>query len=73
MMIGGQSRAVLISVIFEKSMSISGRAKAGGGAVKNVAVEGRLSPLFDHTPILTLCRTRHSRCEEKRKVVEILG
>ncbi|RDL41304.1 p-loop containing nucleoside triphosphate hydrolase [Venustampulla echinocandica] len=30
MMIGGQSRAVLISVIFEKAMSISGRAKAGG-------------------------------------------
>lgn len=30
MMIGGQTRAVLISFIFEKSMSISGRAKAGG-------------------------------------------
>ncbi|KAM0335769.1 hypothetical protein ACHAQA_000819 [Verticillium albo-atrum] len=30
MMVGGQARAVLISVIFEKSMSISGRAKAGG-------------------------------------------
>jgi ATP-binding cassette subfamily C (CFTR/MRP) protein 1 len=30
MMVGGQSRAVLISVIFEKSMKISGRAKAGG-------------------------------------------
>ncbi|KAL2760620.1 hypothetical protein ACRALDRAFT_2056656, partial [Sodiomyces alcalophilus JCM 7366] len=30
MMIGGQTRAVLIGLIFEKSMSISGRAKAGG-------------------------------------------
>lgn len=30
MMIGGQVRAVLISVIFEKSMVISGRARAGG-------------------------------------------
>ncbi|KAF9881046.1 ABC transporter family protein [Colletotrichum karsti] len=30
MMIGGQSRGVLISMIFEKSMSLSGRAKAGG-------------------------------------------
>lgn len=30
MMIGGQSRAVLISLIFEKSMVLSGRAKAGG-------------------------------------------
>ncbi|KAF4626249.1 hypothetical protein G7Y89_g11911 [Cudoniella acicularis] len=34
MMVGGQSRAVLISVIFEKAMSISGRAKAGGRAIK---------------------------------------
>ncbi|KAK2024466.1 ABC transporter [Colletotrichum zoysiae] len=30
MLIGGQSRAVLISAIFEKAMSLSGRAKAGG-------------------------------------------
>jgi ATP-binding cassette, subfamily C (CFTR/MRP), member 1 len=30
MMIGGQSRAVLISMVFEKAMVISGRAKAGG-------------------------------------------
>ncbi|PNH41405.1 hypothetical protein VD0004_g5703 [Verticillium dahliae] len=30
MIVGGQARAVLISIIFEKSMSISGRAKAGG-------------------------------------------
>ncbi|KAI1391160.1 ATP-binding cassette transporter protein YOR1-like protein [Hypoxylon trugodes] len=30
MMVGGQSRAVLISLIFEKSMVLSGRAKAGG-------------------------------------------
>ncbi|KAG6035349.1 hypothetical protein E4U41_006116, partial [Claviceps citrina] len=30
MMMGGQSRAVLIAFIYEKSMVISGRAKAGG-------------------------------------------
>ncbi|KAH0552967.1 hypothetical protein GP486_006837, partial [Trichoglossum hirsutum] len=30
MMVGGQCRAVLIMAIFEKSMKISGRAKAGG-------------------------------------------
>lgn len=30
MMVGGQARAVLIEVIFEKAMKISGRAKAGG-------------------------------------------
>ncbi|KAI8633111.1 ATP-binding cassette transporter protein [Xylariaceae sp. FL1651] len=35
MMIGGQVRAVLISLIFEKSMVISGRAKAGGKAIAN--------------------------------------
>ena len=34
MMVGGQSRAVLISVIFEKAMKISGRAKAGGREIK---------------------------------------
>lgn len=30
MMVGGQSRAMLINAIFEKSLKISGRAKAGG-------------------------------------------
>ncbi len=33
MMVGAQSRAVLIAIIFEKSMKISGRAKAGGRAI----------------------------------------
>ncbi|KAI0547309.1 P-loop containing nucleoside triphosphate hydrolase protein [Xylaria curta] len=39
MMIGGQVRAVLISLIFEKSMVISGRAKAGGKALTNGSAE----------------------------------
>jgi ATP-binding cassette subfamily C (CFTR/MRP) protein 1 len=30
MMVGGQCRAVLISIIFDKAMVVSGRAKAGG-------------------------------------------
>ncbi|KAF2759281.1 ABC multidrug transporter [Pseudovirgaria hyperparasitica] len=30
MMVGGQSRGVLISVIFDKAMKLSGRARAGG-------------------------------------------
>jgi ATP-binding cassette, subfamily C (CFTR/MRP), member 1 len=34
MMVGGQTRAALISVIFEKAMKISGRAKAGGKEIK---------------------------------------
>ena len=33
MMVGGQSRGVLIAVIFEKAMKLSGRAKAGGKAI----------------------------------------
>ena len=33
MIIGGQSRSVLIAVIFEKAMRLSGRAKAGGRAI----------------------------------------
>jgi len=39
MMVGGQSRAVLISVIFEKAMRISGRAKAGGKEIKEGQAE----------------------------------
>lgn len=35
MMVGGETRAVLISVIFEKAMKISGRAKAGGLALED--------------------------------------
>lgn len=33
MMVGGESRAVLITLIYEKAMRISGRAKAGGKAI----------------------------------------
>ncbi|KAJ2985731.1 hypothetical protein NUW58_g5375 [Xylaria curta] len=42
MMIGGQVRAVLISLIFEKSMVISGRAKAGGMTVTKDTTEEKL-------------------------------
>jgi ATP-binding cassette, subfamily C (CFTR/MRP), member 1 len=38
MMVGGESRAVLISLIFEKAMKISGRAKAGGRALTDGSV-----------------------------------
>jgi ABC-type multidrug transport system fused ATPase/permease subunit len=40
MMVGGQMRAVLISAIFEKSMTISGRAKAGGRAIEGGQASG---------------------------------
>ncbi|KIX00378.1 uncharacterized protein Z518_10517 [Rhinocladiella mackenziei CBS 650.93] len=35
MVVGGECRAVLINAIFEKSLVISGRAKAGGKALKD--------------------------------------
>ncbi|KAH9910036.1 ATP-binding cassette transporter protein YOR1-like protein [Xylariomycetidae sp. FL2044] len=45
MLIGGQARAVLISLVFEKSMVISARAKAGGKAItdapRDVDTEGK--------------------------------
>ncbi|KAI1636918.1 P-loop containing nucleoside triphosphate hydrolase protein [Biscogniauxia mediterranea] len=39
MLIGGQSRAVLISFVYEKSMVLSGRAKAGGKELTNGPAE----------------------------------
>jgi ATP-binding cassette subfamily C (CFTR/MRP) protein 1 len=48
MLVGGQARGVLISVIFEKAMKISGRAKAGGREIKNVP-ENQETADSDHT------------------------
>ena len=39
MMVGGQTRATLINAIFEKSLKISGRAKAGGKAVDDEFID----------------------------------
>jgi ATP-binding cassette subfamily C (CFTR/MRP) protein 1 len=36
MMVGGQSRTVLVSMIFEKAMTISGRARAGGMEIRDI-------------------------------------
>ena len=36
MTVGGQARAVLIAVIFEKSMKLSGRARAGGKPIETL-------------------------------------
>lgn len=46
MMVGGESRAVLISMIFEKAMRISGRAKAGGKEIKDSPESEK--PIKDH-------------------------
>lgn len=39
MMVGGQARSVLIAVIFDKAMKISGRARAGGKSKDQVETE----------------------------------
>ena len=39
MMVGGQVRATLINAIFEKSLKISGRAKAGGKASEDETID----------------------------------
>jgi hypothetical protein len=44
MLLGGECRSVLISVIFEKAMRISGRAKAGGQAVNQEPQKPDLEP-----------------------------
>ena len=46
-MVGGQSRAVLITAIFEKAMRISGRAKAGGKAIDDGSTQERADELKD--------------------------
>ena len=48
-MVGGQSRAVLITAIFEKAMRISGRAKAGGKAVEDGSAQEQADGLKDNT------------------------
>lgn len=42
MMVGGQARSVLIAVIFDKAMKLSGRAKAGGKPKDQGGEDGQL-------------------------------
>ena len=51
MMVGGQSRAVLISAVFEKAMKISGRAKAGGRALENGSGKEEEKPVLDEKAV----------------------
>ncbi|OCT54510.1 Oligomycin resistance ATP-dependent permease [Cladophialophora carrionii] len=50
MMVGGECRAVLINAIFEKSLVISGRAKAGGKALKGEDVPEQASDTAEEKP-----------------------
>lgn len=40
-LVGAQARGVLITLIYEKAMKISGRAKAGGRAIENGSDQGK--------------------------------
>ncbi|KAJ1329416.1 ATP-binding cassette subfamily C (CFTR/MRP) member 1 [Microdochium nivale] len=64
MMIGGQARAVLISMIFEKSMVISGRAKAGGKAIMGAA-----GPEEEKVETDEKSKTANSKAMDKKGVV----
>jgi ATP-binding cassette, subfamily C (CFTR/MRP), member 1 len=50
MMVGGECRAVLINAIFEKSLLISGRAKAGGKALIGEDVVDTTPEVVDEKP-----------------------
>src|SRR6202012_4229802 len=50
MMVGGECRAVLINAIFEKSLVISGRAKAGGKALADEASSNGVTDLAEEKP-----------------------
>lgn len=66
-MVGGEARGVLINIVFEKAMRLSGRAKAGGKAIegghdqtkenkpdsitKDGLLKGRLKTMFPPKPV----------------------
>ncbi|KAH0842428.1 hypothetical protein AYO21_10499 [Fonsecaea monophora] len=67
MMVGGECRAVLINAIFEKSLVISGRAKAGGKAIKADGVPETVEQTEDekHEARSTLARVLSKRLTPK--------
>lgn len=50
MICGGESRAVLINAIFEKTLKISGRAKAGGKALPGDPAGNGIEPVSQERP-----------------------
>jgi ABC-type multidrug transport system fused ATPase/permease subunit len=66
MMVGGECRAVLINAIFEKSLVISGRAKAGGRALKDEEVrEQATEPAEEKVSRPALARALSKRLHPK--------
>ena len=68
MIVGGQVRSALISIIFDKSMTISGRAKAGGRQIQEtpVVVEPGSQEEKDHFQSELAKVGRKSKQGEKR-------
>ncbi|KAG7002238.1 multidrug resistance protein fer6 [Physcia stellaris] len=63
--VGGQSRAVLISLIFEKAMRISGRAKAGGKPIEDRQDQTEDQPNADKTKDKFLLRMVRNKISPK--------
>jgi ATP-binding cassette subfamily C (CFTR/MRP) protein 1 len=55
MMVGGESRAMLINAIYEKSLKISGRAKAGGKALDSEGVHNGIDVVSLKLPRTDFC------------------
>jgi ATP-binding cassette, subfamily C (CFTR/MRP), member 1 len=71
MMVGGECRAVLINAIFEKSLVISGRAKAGGKAIENEEspeepTEDNVDRAISHPGVARTLSQRKERNPRKR-------
>ena len=66
MMVGGQARAVLIAMIFDKSMKVSGRAKAGGKAITEA---GETKSHLDQVVDIGLEKMNQRKKKEKKKPV----
>jgi len=65
MMVGGECRAVLINAIFEKSLLISGRARAGGRALKGEVPEQEVTAAEEQPGRPGLARTLSKRLHPK--------
>lgn len=66
MMVGGQCRAVLINAIFDKTLKISGRAKAGGKALAHEDVSNGIeAEIMSHKDRPYLARALSSKLHPK--------
>ncbi|KAM5465546.1 ATP-binding cassette transporter yor1 [Microsporum audouinii] len=72
MMVGGQTRAVLVSLIFSKATRLSGRARAGGKAI-SPATEGAAQLQKAHDGILKSIFSKKKHAGPTNAVDGVLG